>query len=283
MLHGWVSLHRKILDSPVFQNEKLFKTFAWCLLKASHKEHEQMVGKQKVKLLPGQFVYGRKAAARELGMPESTVRNNIDFLKKDGCLDIKTDSKFSVITVVNWGFYQSESSDVDSRKDSSEDTKRTAKGQQKDTNNNGNNDNNGNKKDIHADADSNPFLFYELNFGGSIPSMVQQDIIAWETELPTEMIIEAMSRSIKANKRSWNYVESILMSWHRNGIKTIEAAMAEQAEYERKKAVKGGAQHGGTRQGSGANPSKGGTSPFDGFKVPTKKRDFDPAEQDGLF
>lgn len=88
-------------------------------------------------------------------------------------------------------------------------------------------------------ADDNPFIFYEQNFG-VIGSMVQQDIIAWETVLPTELIIEAMKRSVKANKRSWKYVESILQSWHRNGIKTIEAAMAEQAEHERQKAAKGG-------------------------------------------
>ena len=37
---GWIKLHRKTLDSKVFQNEKLLKTFVWCLLKASHKEYD---------------------------------------------------------------------------------------------------------------------------------------------------------------------------------------------------------------------------------------------------
>ena len=35
---GWIKLHRKLLDSPIFQNEKLFKVFAYCLMKASHKD-----------------------------------------------------------------------------------------------------------------------------------------------------------------------------------------------------------------------------------------------------
>ena len=43
---GWIKLHRKILDSPIFQNEKLFKVFAYCLMKASHKEHTQLVGRR---------------------------------------------------------------------------------------------------------------------------------------------------------------------------------------------------------------------------------------------
>lgn len=47
---GWIKLHRKILDSPIFQNEKLFKVFAYCLMKASHKEHTQLVGRRVVHL-----------------------------------------------------------------------------------------------------------------------------------------------------------------------------------------------------------------------------------------
>ncbi|HIA6871830.1 TPA: DnaD domain protein, partial [Staphylococcus aureus] len=43
---GWIKLHRKLLDSPIFQNEKLFKVFAYCLMKASHKEHTQLVGRR---------------------------------------------------------------------------------------------------------------------------------------------------------------------------------------------------------------------------------------------
>lgn len=47
---GWIKLHRKLLDSPIFQNEKLFKVFAYCLMKASHKEHTQLVGRRVVHL-----------------------------------------------------------------------------------------------------------------------------------------------------------------------------------------------------------------------------------------
>lgn len=47
---GWIKLHRKLLDSPIFQNEKLFKVFAYCLMKASHKDHTQLVGRRVVEL-----------------------------------------------------------------------------------------------------------------------------------------------------------------------------------------------------------------------------------------
>lgn len=114
---GWIKLHRKLLDSPIFQNEKLFKVFAYCLMKASHKEHTQLVGRRVVHLQKGQFVFGRKRASEELRLKESTVRDYVKLLEKLGTIDIKSDNKFSVITVVNWAIYQNEEENSDSKND----------------------------------------------------------------------------------------------------------------------------------------------------------------------
>jgi hypothetical protein len=122
LTHGFVKLHRKILNSPVFQNANLYKVFSWCLLKASYKPYEALVGLRTIKLLPGQFIYGRKVAAQELDMPESSVRNYIDSLRKRKILDIKTDNKFSLITIVNWDLYQSEELEQDSKQDNNKTT-----------------------------------------------------------------------------------------------------------------------------------------------------------------
>ena len=61
---GWIKLHRKLLDSPIFQNEKLFKVFAYCLMKASHKDHTQLVGRRVVELEKGQFVQEKASKRR---------------------------------------------------------------------------------------------------------------------------------------------------------------------------------------------------------------------------
>ncbi|WP_461181859.1 hypothetical protein [Virgibacillus kimchii] len=76
-----------------------------------------------------------------MSMKESTVRDYMNLLKSDETIDIKATNKFSVVTIVNWDFYQ----DKEEKTDSKDDSKRTAEGQQKDTNNNGNNADNGNK------------------------------------------------------------------------------------------------------------------------------------------
>ena len=99
---GWIKLHRKLLDSPIFQNEKLFKVFAYCLMKASHKDHTQLVGRRVVELEKGQFVFGRKRASEELRLKESTVRDYIKLLENLGTIVVKSDNKFSVITAFDF-------------------------------------------------------------------------------------------------------------------------------------------------------------------------------------
>jgi len=153
---GWIKLHRKTLDSKVFQNEKLLKTFVWCLLKASHKEYEFFHGRQKISLRPGQFITGRKKAGEELDMPPSTAWFYLNLLKADSTIDIKSNNKYSLITIINWDLYQSDGDNFNSNLDSNLDNKRTTNGQQTDTYKNDKND----KKDLIyvLTADENKFL-----------------------------------------------------------------------------------------------------------------------------
>ena len=56
--NGYIKLHRQLIESPAFQNEQLLKVWICCLLKASHTEHDEIVGHQIIHLEPGQFVFG---------------------------------------------------------------------------------------------------------------------------------------------------------------------------------------------------------------------------------
>lgn len=47
---SYIKLFRKLLNSPIFENEKALKIWIWCLLKATHKEREQLVGQRIVSL-----------------------------------------------------------------------------------------------------------------------------------------------------------------------------------------------------------------------------------------
>lgn len=126
------------MNNPVWQDPKLLKLWMLCLLEATHKEHELMVGTKIVRLHPGQFVTGRFSLAAEYNrgtkkkdmVPETTLWRWLKLFETYGFLNIKSTTKYSVITVLNWGFYQN----IDQQMNN----KWTANGQQMVTNNNGN-------------------------------------------------------------------------------------------------------------------------------------------------
>lgn len=82
MEETWIKLYRKIMKSPIWENEKALKIWIWCLLKATHEEREQLVGQQVIELKKGQFVFGRKKASDELQMNENTIYRYIKLLEK---------------------------------------------------------------------------------------------------------------------------------------------------------------------------------------------------------
>ena len=125
---GYVKLWRKTLSSRVFQNEGLLKIFIWCLLRANHKKEWVPIttgrGETEVELQPGQFIFGRKTAAKELKMKQSTIRNRIEKLKNIGFLDTQPDTHYTIINILNWESYQAS----DSKEDTQKDNQRTTKG-----------------------------------------------------------------------------------------------------------------------------------------------------------
>ncbi len=132
----YLKLYRKMLDSQVFNNEGLLKVWIWCLCKASFKRRFVSVkigtSETEVEIFPGQFIFGRNKAAKKLKMKASNVRNRIEKLKKLKNLDIKSNTHYSIITILNWETYQGD----DNKKDNQEDYRRTTGGLPEDTNKN---------------------------------------------------------------------------------------------------------------------------------------------------
>jgi hypothetical protein len=117
MNRGYVRLWRKSLDAGWLRNHKLWAFWSYCLLKASYREYDAIVGLQIIHLLPGQFIFGLKKASEETGLTIREIRTILDFLKKAGNLTIKTTNKFSIITIVNWHTYQPQENENDTQND----------------------------------------------------------------------------------------------------------------------------------------------------------------------
>lgn len=149
-MEGWIKLHRQLLESAIFKNERLLKVWIWCLLKASHKQCEIMVGNQLVTLEKGQFIFGRKDASDDLNIKESTLYIDMKNLEKLKMCNIKSNNKFSIVTIEKWDFYQ----DMEENNNSKNNNNITTTEQQHNTNKNVENINN-NKLNNFNNSDEN--------------------------------------------------------------------------------------------------------------------------------
>ena len=111
---GWIRLYRKTLSSAVFQNETLLKVWLWCLLRACHSAQTVSVktgrGETLVNLQPGQFIFGRNSASKELKLPASTIHDKMKRLQQMDNLTILPDSHYSIVSITRWDIYQSKNS-----------------------------------------------------------------------------------------------------------------------------------------------------------------------------
>lgn len=112
---GWIKLHRKSVHSQVFQSEGLWKLWSWCLLRANHKDAWISIktgrGTAEVLVKRGEFLFGRKSAAKALKKNESTIYKRMMKLKSMGNLDIKSNTHYSIVTIINYELYQGSEKD----------------------------------------------------------------------------------------------------------------------------------------------------------------------------
>jgi DnaD/phage-associated family protein len=97
--------------------------------------------------------------------------------------------------------------------------------------------------------------FYQQNFGILSP-FIGECIVKWEEDLGYEIVIEAMKRALKQQKK-WSYAESILRDWANNNAKSLADIQALDKEFERRKGVDNGQK---VQQHSRGNETLGGES-----------------------
>jgi len=110
-MKGFISLHRSLLENPVFAHQTALKIWIWLLLKASHKKRFVPIkvgkGEAIVTINVGEILFGRLKAEEELGIDGSTIYKWIKkFEEQFEMISIKSSSHYSVITIVNWEEYQ---------------------------------------------------------------------------------------------------------------------------------------------------------------------------------
>lgn len=103
-MEGWIKLHRCIESWEYADDAEMFRLWVHLLNKASHNGYEW----HGIQLKPGQVIASREGLAKVAKtFTVQKVRTMLDKLKKRQQITIETTSRYTLITIVNWGFYQS--------------------------------------------------------------------------------------------------------------------------------------------------------------------------------
>lgn len=106
-MEGWIKVHRKILDNPlVFKDSDYAAVWIYLLLNATHTEYPVIFKGEKIILLPGQLITGRKVISEKLKISESKVQRILKWFESDLQIKQQTSNKNRMITIVNWDKYQ---------------------------------------------------------------------------------------------------------------------------------------------------------------------------------
>ena len=141
---GWVRLHRTISEKGWYKKSDYVHLWIHILLKATHKGMEFMFDGKNCKLMPGQFITGRKKLSEETGINESKVQRILTFFEKnEHQIEQQKTTKNRLITICNWEKYQSIFFD-EQQTEQQPNNNRTTTEQQLNTYNNANNINNAN-------------------------------------------------------------------------------------------------------------------------------------------
>ena len=135
-MEGWLKLHRALIESAVFSDPEVLKVWIWLLCSVAYESHDVLFMGKVIQLQAGQIATGRKKIAQATDLSESKVYRALNILKNLGNISIKANNKFSIITVLNWEKFQSNSAGVNSKttaKQQRNDNKATTKQQQGNT------------------------------------------------------------------------------------------------------------------------------------------------------
>ena len=123
---GWIKLHRSIMDSGVYSDNLRFKAWVDLILRANHEDKEWFDRGRLVKVKKGQCVTSIRKLSDAWGCDVKTTRKILDQFVEMGMIEHSARTgRYTVITLVKYGFYQSNGSHkshTDSHTDSTADS-----------------------------------------------------------------------------------------------------------------------------------------------------------------
>jgi hypothetical protein len=110
MKHGWIRLHRSIIDWEWYSDPNTSRLFIHCLLRANHED----VKWRGHEIKRGQFLTSLETLSNETSLSVSQIRTAIKKLEVTSELASKSQARCRMITVLKYNLYQSDDKQVSS-------------------------------------------------------------------------------------------------------------------------------------------------------------------------
>jgi len=108
-MKGWISLWRKIFENPIVPPAKVFSKFeawVWILLNVNHRQGKVVIGNEIIHIPTGSRVTSIKKLCKTFGWGNTKVRNFLKLLAKDGMIEYKSNTHYTMVSVCNYLSYQ---------------------------------------------------------------------------------------------------------------------------------------------------------------------------------
>lgn len=108
-MDGFILLHRKLLESWIWQRSEYLQWFIFLIFKANFKDNDKFLFEGKfMKIKRGQFITSYRNLAKELPKcSEQKIRTFLKLAKSSGAIEVKSLKKATQITICNYDSYQS--------------------------------------------------------------------------------------------------------------------------------------------------------------------------------
>jgi DnaD/phage-associated family protein len=231
---GWIKIYRQIRHNFLWpKGRKYTKLEAWLdmLLQANHAPEKILIDNQVIEVQRGQFITSTVQLANRWKWDRKTVVRFLQLLFEQKMCTTESTTKWTSITIVNYEFYQGGDTAERTTERTPEGTgmpqqiphKQELKNYKKDL-----------SSCIEGDSDLPHLVNYYQNNIGVLSPITYQALGDWLKDLPLEVIIKAIEKAVKANKRRFDYIEGILRNWHNEGLTTLGAIEAQEQEREAK-------------------------------------------------
>lgn len=113
-MNGWIKLYRQLQDCPIWYGERFSKGQAWVdlLMLANHSDKKIMFNGEFITVQRGQYMTSMVKLSEKWKWNRKTVSSFLKLLENDNMITKVADNTKTLITIVNYGIYQSENENV---------------------------------------------------------------------------------------------------------------------------------------------------------------------------